>query len=342
MIRKPSDNRVQYFFGLIIGGTGAYKTLLASTAKDTLFLDPEDGSAHTGCWAITYTSDAGGYNKLKQDILALGRLRPDEDGVLHYSRTSEDGEAFEIPVRTVVLDSLDVAQKLCSFGLSTGNLMQFYGKLLREMENEIIYPLKRINANVIIIAHNREFQPADSDKAKGVLPTVWLALDGSIRDRVDKHFDTIMHLVIGQDGKRTLLTQPEVRDGRFYQAKDRYYVYEGRSFDLKIDKETGKPPAEIMDTILERTSGGITEDNQAVAKKAVADVKTAWIKAAQAEKALEIVDMRKPEHRAKLVKVLGDVYEQLTVENIERLEDLRIVGIERIKDVAAEVRKAAA
>jgi len=332
-IRKPTDNTVQYFSALIVGDPGSYKTLLASTAKDCYFLDVEGGAAHTGCWRMTFTPDREGYEKLKQEIRALGRLRPEPDGALTHT-VQEDGESHTFPVRTVVIDTLDEAQTLAGFKIGKvvnrygrEDKLRFYGLLLEELRDEIVYPARRINCNVLFIAHTRVYLPDEARQAD-VLPEVTLALQGSIRDQLPRWFDVILHLIINQDGSRTLLTQPASSNGKHYMAKDRYHMFRGQSFAIHIG-EGGKPDGRFLQTLIDRTSGGIKEGQASEAARTVSKIKSEWIAAAM--QARLVRDVKSEAELARLKEVLGDAYAQLTPENVAESEALKLRGLQAIQ-----------
>lgn len=324
MLRGPNDKTVNYSTVAIIGDPGSYKTLLASTFPHAYFLDADGGAAHTGCYRqgdIPKSKD--GYQLVKKEIEALGRLTPDTDGLLMHS---VDGTSFQ--VGTVILDTLDETQILASFGVPNNDPRKYYKELLRRLRDEIIYPLKNINAHVIVIAHTKTWQVDNEQKAAGQVTQRTLALEGAVRNALPGWFDVILHIVNERGGKRTMLTQPTFKGQWEFLAKDRYHVFGGKTFDVKMIGD--RPDPGLAQLILERTSGGV--------KPVQLDSERARVKSGFMVRAKErhLIGAKPTTNEIKRLKiVLGDIYVDLETLT-EGFDEHLVRGIELINNYKEE------
>jgi hypothetical protein len=323
MLRKPDDKTVNYSTVAIIGDPGSYKTLLASTFPHAYFLDVDGGAAHTGCYRQgDIPKSKAGYQLVKKEIDALRRLTPGADGLLMHT---VDGTTF--PVGTVVLDTLDETQILASLGISSGDPRKYYKELLRKLRDEIIYPLKDINAHVIVIAHTKTWQVDGEQKAAGQVTRRTLALEGAVRNALPGWFDVILHIVNERGGKRTMLTQPTFKGQWEFLAKDRYHVFGGKQFEVKMVGD--RPDPSLAQLILERTSGGV---KPVQVESARARVKSAWMDRAKTKR---IIGAKPNDAEIVLLKsILGDAYVDLErfEEDFDKLLDLGLELIDNYKE----------
>jgi len=300
MLRTPDDKTVNYATVALIGDPGSYKTLLASTFPYVYFLDADGGAAHTGCYRLgDIPKTKAGYQLVKKEIGALGRLTPGTDGLLMHT---VDGTTFS--VGTVVLDTLDETQILASFGLPSGDPRKYYKELLRRLRDEIIYPLKNINAHIIVIAHTKTWQVDNEQKAAGQVTRRTLALEGAVRNALPGWFDVILHITNERNGKRTMLTQPTFKGQWEFLAKDRYHVFGGKQFEVKMVGD--RPDPGLAQLILERTSGGVKPVQVSNERERV---KAGFMQRAKDKR---LMSAKPTGDEVRLLKtVLGDVYTEL-------------------------------
>lgn len=319
MLRKPDDNTVNYFSAAIIGDPGSYKTLLASTFPHAYFIDVDGGAAHTGCYRMCdIPKTASGFSQVRNEIASLVRLVPGEDGLLEHN---VDGVRFK--VGTVVVDTLDELQVLASFGLSKSDSRAYYKELLRRLRDEIVYPLKNVNAHTIVVAHTKTWGVSNDQRDAGQVTQRTLALEGAIRDALPGWFHVILHVVNWNGGKRMLLTQMTRKGPWEYLAKDRYHVFGGRQFEIKMEGD--KPSPHLAKMIIERTSGGVNQ-TQIISERD--RVKGLLIAEAQSIGVLD--NPPKPGQLDALKEILGDVYIALN-EATSGFDDLEKEGIKLIR-----------
>jgi len=324
-LRKPSDRHIPYATILLVGDPGSYKTLLASTTPSAYILDADNGAAHTGVHAhYGFPISAQGYDEILKEIEVLGRLRPGNDGLLTHTL---DGEEFK--VGTVVIDTLDEVQSWA--GAKAKPNSQRYGKfdsrtyyrLLKNYMKDVVTAARQINAHLVFVAHTKTYL-SDEDRQAKKLATVTLALEGRIRDEMLGWVDVMLHLVNRQDGSRQLLTQPGVVDGRWLEAKDRYHLFQGKTYTVQFKGD--KPDSAIMQTILDITTGGVKATHLAKERTAI---KAAWVDAARGRGLIK-GNVPTQEEGASLKVVLGSLYDN--VATADDLNDLREAGLGKIED----------
>ena len=326
MLGTPKDITDNYATMGIIGASGTYKTLLASLAPHAYFIDADNGAAHTGCYRMRHIpTDTTGFGMIKKEIAKLAQLQPGPDGLLTHQ---VDGVEFKIGA--VVIDTLDKVQTLAS--LSIANLkrdkFKYYGRLKEMIQQDIIYPLQRINAHVIVVNHTK-LRTADSEaKAAGETDTVSLLLEGSVRDTFFDWFDVVLHIVQRRTD-RVMLTQPTFVGPRHLMAKDRYHVFGGEEYILKI--KDGKPQASLMEMVLARTSGGV-KSTQVTGMRNM--VKEAWVAAAKAKGILG--NEPTPTEFKVLKGVLVGIYDEVATMT-DGFGDIEIAGLNKIEEY--EVKK---
>jgi hypothetical protein len=323
MLRGPTDNTINYSTVALIGDEGSYKTLLASTFPHAYFIDVDGGAAHTRCWRLgDIPKNAHGYRQVKDEIAKLERLTPGKDGLLTHS---VDGTSFQ--VGTVVLDTLDETQILASFGVPQKDPRKYYRELLRRLRDEIVYPLKNINAHVIVVAHTKTWSVDNEQKQAGQITQRTLALEGAIRNALPGWFDVILHIVNEGQGRRMMLTQPTIQGQWRFLAKDRYNVFGGRKYEIKMVGD--KPDPSLAQAILERTCGGVKPVQLAAERDRV---KGAWVEHAKSRKILG--SSPSAEEIRLLKRILGDVYDdvQSATDNFDGLIERGVELINNYKE----------
>lgn len=328
MLREPQDQTVNYATMAIIGASGTYKTLLASMAPNAYIIDADNGAAHAGCYRMSdIPTDATGFGQIKKEIAALARLTPGSDGLLHHQ---VDGAKFK--VGAVVIDTLDKVQMLAGLAIghpkSARDTRSYYRRLKQSIQQDIIYPLQRVNAHIIVVNHTK-LRTADSDaKAAGETDVVTLLLEGSVRDTFFDWFDVVLHIV-QRRADRVMLTQPTFVGPRHLMAKDRYHVFGGKEYILKI--KDGKPQASLMEMVLARTSGGVKSTQITGMRNAV---KEQWVAAAKAKGILS--NDPTPTEFKLLKSVLEGIYDKVSTMT-DGFEDIEIAGLDKIEEY--EVKK---
>lgn len=240
---------------IIIGEGGAGKSLLANSRPHTFCLDIEGRAGHTG-YAVKYTptQDESAFDEIATIIADLKRQTPDENGMLEFQ-----GVKFD----TISLDTFDHLQMLYKMGMvGMWNGQQMYGELGKGMQFGILLPLLSLPVNVIIVCHTGLYDVPTADEQKEnrkagkvVYPTVTFALEGAIRQKLNFHFDSVLHLVLTQDGQHKIYPKSRVVDGRFLYAKDTLNIFNNREMLLTFNSD-GTVKADALDTIFHKIIAG--------------------------------------------------------------------------------------
>ncbi len=245
------DNAIPYATLLLVGDSGAGKTLLASQMPDAFFLDIESGAHHTGCPRITFDRTGASYNEVINLLKGLARIKPSEDGLLHWKPS---GAPQEFAIGTLVIDSVDELQGIVGKTITvTGH--RYWGQMLDKMRK--VFDLARCcGCHLVFVAHTREYKPSEEEiKKYQAIPSVGLALQGQVRDKVPNWVDVALNLIVEDDGSKTLISERKIIRGRSYYAKDRYHVFNGETYQIRFDNE-GKIKNGILDRILKRCAAG--------------------------------------------------------------------------------------
>jgi len=233
-----------------MGEPGTGKTRLAATFPDPFFLDLEPDGATTalpgGVNRIEIPTDSSTLSNVRKAIQSLANSKF-EDGRLLYQTS-----AGEISVGTLVIDSIDALQRaVASFEILKGRTkmeMQDWGVLLEKM-SPLVLEWSALSIGVVVVSHVK-IKESD-DKADKVRDAV-LAVRGALKDEMPRWFSHILHIVSGPDAKRVVITQPLIRRGFRYLAKDRHNSLAGISDQrgvVSLPAEDGYPSSEIADII---------------------------------------------------------------------------------------------
>lgn len=285
---KPADDRNPRNSAiLLIGDSGAGKTMLACSQPNTLLIDLEWGGSHAGA-TVRYETQGGYQSHLETATIIQNLLaqKPDENGMLDF-------QGYKI--NTIVIDTVDQLQVgLKENHVGMFNKQQMYGILLTRITYDIIQPAMRLPINKIFVAHTGLFESVSNDEKKeqqqqnviAVFPTVTVALEGGIRNKIVYLFDYVLHLTISQRGTHTILTQPTVLDDKWHYAKDRYRTFGGKSFTLSWDKD-GMVDSTILREIWDTLESGRVKEAVKKAKHTiVAELKTKGYDSGDAVKVL--------------------------------------------------------
>ncbi len=204
----------------ILGDPGAGKTRLAATLPDPLFLDLENGAGTArkgGVNRIVIPTDAQAASAALAIINRLAAL-PGVDAVIRFK---PDGSAAELPVGTLVIDSIDaIQQSIKMFRILKGRTkmeIQDWDTLLNELL-PLVLAWNSLPVNVVVIAHTRR----EESKKEGSPGDMGFGVQGSLKAQIPRWFDYILHIATGADGKRFVVTQPTIARGYRYIAKDRH------------------------------------------------------------------------------------------------------------------------
>lgn len=260
---------------LIIGSGGAGKTMLACSQPNTLLIDLELGGSHAG--AMVRYEGSGGYRSFQETATIIQQLlkqKPDENGHLDF-------QGYK--VGTIVIDTVDDLQAGLKENLvGMYNKQQMYGEMLTKITYDVIRPAMRLPINKIFVAHTGVYENVSEEEQKKqkeegikdassptVLPTVTVALEGGIRNKIVFLFDYVLHVTISQRGLHTLHTKSTIQDGQWLYAKDRYFTFKGKTFNLSWDKD-GKIDSTVLRTIWDTIEVGRVKQVINEAKKVIA------------------------------------------------------------------------
>jgi len=230
-----------------LGKPGVGKTRLCGTFPHPLFVDLENGAA---------TAVKGGANRVvistdKDTVTNTGKLL---DVLL---KSPFDGEnILYTPVKdmeptmvgTVIIDSIDaIQQSVKMFSILKGrNAMKTSDwDTLLNMLLPLVLKWNALPVHVAVISHAKETQ----GKKEGI-GSVGFSVQGALRTQMPHWFGCILHMVAGNDGTRSLITQPMVTGGLRYTAKDRHrrlaeFLPAGKKY-IKVDvDEDGYPMNDI-------------------------------------------------------------------------------------------------
>lgn len=255
--RNPTNSAV-----LLIGDSGAGKTMLACSQPNTLLIDLEHGGSHAGA-AVRYEASGGfaGFQECVTIIHQLLKQKPDENGMLDF-------QGYKI--NTIVFDTVDYIQAGLKEEIAgMGNKQQMYGELLSNFTFQMFNPAMRLPINKIFIAHTGVFDNATEQEKKdrtAPLPTVTVALEGGIRNKIVYLFDYVFHMTISQQGTHTLHTKPTTQDGKWLYAKDRYFTFKGKTFPIKWDAE-GKIDSAVLGEVWKTLEAGLVQNRIKEAKR---------------------------------------------------------------------------
>jgi len=246
-IMLDSENQLYVTDNYIV----THNTRLSATMPDPLFLDLEKGSGSARANRITIEPSANTKSVLSQKLAELNNSKL-ENGSLMY-HIDYKGEKKVIPVKTVIIDSIDQFQENEKFyGVLKGKTrmtVQEWGDLFN-----VVYPIvlqwMALPVHVVVISHIKQ---TEGDDTKPGYKT--FSLQGGFKDTFPKGFDEIIHLVSGTEGKRTALFQPMIVGGYRYEAKDRHHIFSKptggkNSMTVSVDDE-GYPGNEIANIICE-------------------------------------------------------------------------------------------
>ena len=234
---------------LIIGEPGSGKTRLAATWPEPLFLDSEFGAGSTGANRMLVRPGPEALPILDGTLKKLSNARY-EDGALWIQIEDED-----IPVRTLVIDSIDAfqqgeKQRIMKENRRTTMQMQDWGTLLDRM-TPIMHTWSGLPIHVVVIAHVKESSPDDSSMGQ-----VGLAVQGGFKDAMPRWFDYILHLRGRDRENRMVFTQPVVVSNVKYLAKDRHGTFntllEDEKAYFQIEEVDNLPERKVADLIRKR------------------------------------------------------------------------------------------
>jgi hypothetical protein len=241
---------------MILGRPGVGKTRLAGTFPHPLFLDVDHGasSALRGGESpnrLVFDINQRTRRDVKGVITRLANQEVSDDGLIHYQ--VENGP--EIKVGTVVIDTLTAVQEATQIYevMRGARVMDWdmYDELLSLMQN-LAVAWQSLPVHVVVICHSKK-RDVEGEKYDEVQPD----LAGQIRDKLPKQFDLILHMRVGNGGKRYVITDNVPVRGIKYVAKDRHdelaeLLEEGQKF-IALDSVGGYPGDRIARAL---TGGG--------------------------------------------------------------------------------------
>jgi hypothetical protein len=255
---------------LVAGVKGAGKTRLVATGPEPYCLDtepPGSASAYPPERRKAFTSDVHIYEKVHAEIQALMKAKKVERGI----------EYNGLRIGCLVIDTFDTLQKfLIARFLQSKRKPNWvkpdqiwapaveqrdWGTLLN-YQAPLIADLKTLPIPVMFVAHSKISEPLY--KGYGDEPSlikqgyIGLAIQGSIEDWIVNLCDYILHIVIQEDGKRKVYTQPTVFQDARILAADRHNLFrnEGQnitSFELTVDAN-GVPTRKVLQYICDHHS----------------------------------------------------------------------------------------
>lgn len=237
---------------MILGQPGSGKTRLAGTFPHPFFIDIDRG-ARTALQGgespnrVQLEMSVTTRKEVKAILSKLSQQEPNEAGIITY-----EVQGTEIQIGTVVIDTLSALQEACQIyevmrGARTMDWDK-YGQLLSLMQ-ELVPEWQNLPVHIVVNCHSKK-REVEGDKIDEASPN----LAGSIRDRLPKWFDLILHMQVGSKGERFVVTDDVVIRGVRYLAKDRHDelvpLLEKNSKYIKLDNLDGYPDNRIADLIV--------------------------------------------------------------------------------------------
>lgn len=236
---------------MILGQPGTGKTRLAGTFPKPLFIDIDKGASTAirgkkSPNRIQLNMSASTRREVKTILNKLSTCEP-EDGVITY-----EIEGQEVEIGTVVIDTLSALQEACQiYEVMQGARVMDWDKydVLLSLMQELVPEWQNLPVHAVINCHSKK-RDAEGEQWDEVKPN----LAGSIRDRLPKWFDLILHLTVGKNGVRYVITDEVVINGVKYLAKDRHgelnhLLEEGVKY-IELDNLDGYPDSTIADVIV--------------------------------------------------------------------------------------------
>lgn len=233
----------------IVGGPGIGKTRLSATAPDGFCLDIEDGAASA------FPPNRVQKFEVNENILVQLNDHLTAFKSLPYDKETRTLDKQGLPVKYVTVDSLDAIQQIHKYmklknEFSAYDARAAWGKLLDAMV-PTVYLMQSVPVPVVVISHVHSVEPVY--KGENVRKYGWkgLAFQGQLEDQIMRWFSYVLHLTMGEDGKRKCYTQPVIYQDYVLSAKDRNGLFPRTSFEIKAD-ENGYPETKAITTIFER------------------------------------------------------------------------------------------
>jgi hypothetical protein len=310
--------------------------MLAGTAPNAFIMDIEGRASHAGCHYVVPQQNAKGFDEIAEVLEAMKRCPLQADGTINF-------QGYK--VGTIVLDTVDHLQALLKTRYADmSNKQRMYGLLLDGMMNRIVWPLMAIPVNIVLIMHTKNYGEGNQDDGgkkdpkgadNGTCPRIDLALEGDLRNKLMRYFDSVLHLVVTQSGEHKIVTSPRVIDGRFLVAKDTLWLLRGETIGLTW--KDGRLESTVLTTIFDTLMKA--QGQQAT----TAIVKSEWISAAIARGIME--NASDAEGAMRLKELLGPTYEALTTARGSVVMSLKEEGLQKIDacgPASGEARKAPA
>lgn len=224
----------------ILGEPGGGKTRLAGTWPRPFFVDVDNGAA----------SAIPGGEVMRERI-------PTDRNILKVIR----GKLKELDKRddldTIVIDSINMVQQAVKVAILRGRTkmqLQDWDQMLNLMM-PLVVDWHAVSKHVVVVAHSRRREK------EGQPDLLTFAVQGSLRSQMPRWFDCILHLNVGKEGQRFVMTQPIIYRGVKYMAKDRHQVLKDVSNDsgiIKLENNDGYP----SDRIARAVTGSAAEPEE--------------------------------------------------------------------------------
>ena len=245
---------------IITGPPKVGKTRLAGQFTKPMFLDVDDGAGHTGAPRITFEHSPSGFSAYNNVLAEVARLRPGEDGYLHYK--SQYTNSQEVVVGTIVLDSVSEWQNIAGLGIKAPepakstpqkgkrpiSKFEYYGQI-KTLLRQPLADMRSIWANRVYVVHSQE----RAEDEYGEITRLGMAIEGSQRDILPAHADLI--LTVWHDALKgsTVVVTKERRIGNtIVSAGDRYNLFGGETVPLYQDGDINPEIVRVIESITTR------------------------------------------------------------------------------------------
>src|SRR5512140_681978 len=251
---------------LILGPKGAGKTRLAATGDQFLCFDTEPpgaASAYPEEYRISFTPDTHQYLKFHNVVKDIRSNGKPGDRCMEWQGKT---------IRGITVDTFDTLQKFLiarylepkanqrPSWIAANEIwapkmeMQDWGTILN-FQAPLITDLKALPIPVIWVAHTKQEEPIykmrQGENVRQKAGRRGPDVAGSIENWILNLCDYILNLTVGDDGIRTVYTQPGIENDYMLVAADRHRLFlenGAKSFDVPVD-EKGNPKRRVIDFI---------------------------------------------------------------------------------------------
>jgi hypothetical protein len=252
MFVAPEDVKTDPARVCILGEPGAGKTSLMGTFPDLYVIDIESGASSLKCPQLKVVPDN---NAVKVVVAELDLIlkSPFKDGAYEVTKTVSNGSkpiTHTFRVATVGIDSIDALQQSKKQEILNGRpklQLNDWDAMLNVMM-PVVLKWSQLKCSVVVTAHTKQ---EEGEEGKPGIRS--FSLQGAFKDQMPRWFSEILQIVAGPDGKRQLISQPQIYRGYQIKAKDRHSILVPLSKNgiMELPLINGRPTEVVAKAILE-------------------------------------------------------------------------------------------